>query len=399
MLEVGHILAGPFGGMLLADLGADVIKIEPIGGDLSRQVGTRAVDGHNVYFASLNRNKRSVYDRPHHRRRGRRSSARLAAGAHALLVNLRPSTIRKLGLDYESLRRFNPKIVCVALTGYGLDGPAAEWPAFDYVIQAGTGVAAMTGEPDGPPALAGYSAVDNSSGIMAALGLVAKVLEGKVARSTSRSSTSCSRSSTTRPRPTSTAATCPGAPQARRAHLLRPGPAVRDALGLSRAVRDPRRVLAPALCEIDRAAWADDPRFATMAARFENRDRAPRAARRAAGGGRGRRSGWRACARSGSPSARWSTWPTRSTATWCAAAAWWCRSRRPRGRSGWSGTRSGGRTRRPEHRVPPRLHEHTGEVLDATTPRGGLEGGPLERANDAVSSPRANVLKVKVNPT
>jgi CoA:oxalate CoA-transferase len=178
VLEVGHILAGPFGGMLLADLGADVVKIEPVGGDLSRQVGSHSVDEHNVYFASLNRNKRSVYidlttDE------GEAELGRLAATAHALIVNLRPSTIRKLGLDYESLRRFNPKIVCVAVTGYGLDGPAAEWPAFDYVIQAGTGVAAMTGEPDGPPALAGYSAVDNSSGIMAALGLVAKVLEGK----------------------------------------------------------------------------------------------------------------------------------------------------------------------------------------------------------------------------
>jgi crotonobetainyl-CoA:carnitine CoA-transferase CaiB-like acyl-CoA transferase len=178
VLEVGHILAGPFGGMLLADLGADVIKIEPIAGDLSRQVGSRSVDEHNVYFASLNRNKRSVHidlttaD-------GQAEVGALAATAHALLVNLRPSVIRKLGLDYESLRRFNPRIVCVALTGYGLDGPAAEWPAFDYVIQAGTGVAAMTGEPDGPPDLAGYSAVDNSSGIMAALGLVAKVLEGK----------------------------------------------------------------------------------------------------------------------------------------------------------------------------------------------------------------------------
>ena len=177
VLEVGHILAGPFGGMLLADLGADVIKIEPIDGDLSRQVGSDYVGEHNVYFASLNRNKRSVHidlttaD-------GQAELGALAATADALLVNLRPSVIRKLGLDYESLRRFNAKIVCVALTGYGLDGPAAEWPAFDYVIQAGTGVAAMTGEPDGPPDLAGYSAVDNSSGIMAALGLVAKVLEG-----------------------------------------------------------------------------------------------------------------------------------------------------------------------------------------------------------------------------
>jgi len=178
VLEVGHILAGPFGGMLLADLGADVIKIEPIAGDLSRQVGSRSVDEHNVYFASLNRNKRSVHI-DFTTADGQAELGALAATAHALLVNLRPSAIRKLGLDYESLRRFNPKIVCVALTGYGLDGPAAEWPAFDYVIQASTGVAAMTGEPDGPPDLAGYSAVDNSSGIMAALGLVAKVLEGK----------------------------------------------------------------------------------------------------------------------------------------------------------------------------------------------------------------------------
>jgi CoA:oxalate CoA-transferase len=178
VLEVGHILAGPFGGMLLADLGADVIKIEPVDGDLSRQVGAPVVDEHNVYFASLNRNKRSVHidlATPE----GQVQLGHLAADAHALLVNMRPSAIRKLGLDYEALRRWNPRIVCVALTGYGLDGPAAEWPAFDYVIQAATGVAAMTGEPDGPPELAGYSAVDNSSGIMAALGLVAKVLEGK----------------------------------------------------------------------------------------------------------------------------------------------------------------------------------------------------------------------------
>jgi len=177
VLEVGHILAGPFGGMLLADLGADVIKIEPIGGDLSRQVGASSVGDHNVYFASLNRNKRSIHidlTTPE----GQAQLGELAATAHAVLVNLRPSAIRRLGLDYESLRRVNPTIVCVALTGYGLDGPAAEWPAFDYVIQAITGVAAMTGEPDGPPELAGYSAVDNSSGIMAALGLVAKVLEG-----------------------------------------------------------------------------------------------------------------------------------------------------------------------------------------------------------------------------
>jgi CoA:oxalate CoA-transferase len=178
VLEVGHMLAGPFGGMMLADLGADVIKIEPLSGDVSRRVGSQAIDGHNVYFASLNRNKRSVHvdlstDE------GQAELGELARTADALLVNLRPSTIKKLGLTYDALRRFNRKIVCVALTGYGLEGPAAEWPAFDYVIQARVGVAALTGDPDGPPTLPGYSAVDNSSGLTAALALVAKVHEGK----------------------------------------------------------------------------------------------------------------------------------------------------------------------------------------------------------------------------
>ena len=103
VLEVGHMLAGPFGGMMLADLGADVIKVEPLDGDLSRRVGSQTVGGHNVYFASLNRNKRSVHvdlttDE------GQAQLGELARTADALLVNLRPSTIKKLGLTYESLR-------------------------------------------------------------------------------------------------------------------------------------------------------------------------------------------------------------------------------------------------------------------------------------------------------
>jgi crotonobetainyl-CoA:carnitine CoA-transferase CaiB-like acyl-CoA transferase len=177
ILEVGHILAGPFATMLLADLGADVIKIESQAGDLSREVGSQTVGGHNVYFASLNRNKRSVHiDLA--TEAGQSDLHRLARDADALIVNMRPSAIRKLGLDYQSLRAANPRIACVALTGYGLDGPEAEWPAFDYVIQAGTGLASLSGDPDGPPMLAGYSAVDNSSAIIAALALVAKVHEG-----------------------------------------------------------------------------------------------------------------------------------------------------------------------------------------------------------------------------
>lgn len=168
ILEAGHILAGPYASMVLSDLGAEVTKIEPPAGDMSRQVG-------DAYFASLNRGKRSVcldLATP----AGQRKLHELAAGAHALIVNQRPSAIRKLGLTYAALKPANEKIVCVAITGYGLHG--GDDPAFDYVIQAATGVAAMTGEPDGPPTLPGYTAADNSAGLTAALGLLAQIVSG-----------------------------------------------------------------------------------------------------------------------------------------------------------------------------------------------------------------------------
>lgn len=169
VLEVGHMLAGPYATMMLADLGAEVTKIEPPGGDISRQVGA-------AYFASLNRGKRSVCldltSEPGQRRLGE-----LAAASHALLVNLKPSVIRRLGLTYDALHKWNDRIVCVAVTGFGLD--AGDDPAFDYVIQAATGVAALTGDPAGPPSLPGYSAADNSAGLVAALGLLAQIVSGR----------------------------------------------------------------------------------------------------------------------------------------------------------------------------------------------------------------------------
>lgn len=169
VIEIGVMLAGPYATMLLADLGAEVIKIEPPSGEISRQVS-------DSYFASLNRNKRSVFlDLASED--GRAKLGALVADSHALLVNMKPSAIKKLGLTYADLRRHNEKIVCVALTGYGLHG--GDDPAFDYVIQAATGVAAMTGDPDGPPTLPGYSAADNSTGLTAALGLLAKIVSGQ----------------------------------------------------------------------------------------------------------------------------------------------------------------------------------------------------------------------------
>lgn len=169
VLEVGTMLAGPYATMMLADLGAEVIKIEPPTGDISRQVS-------DDYFASLNRGKRSICLELGSEE-GQRRLGELVAESHALLVNLKPSAIHKLGLTYDSLKRFNPKIVCVALTGFGLYG--GDDPAFDYVVQAAAGIAALTGDPDGPPTLPGYSSADNSTGLTAALGLLAQIVSGR----------------------------------------------------------------------------------------------------------------------------------------------------------------------------------------------------------------------------
>ncbi|MBO0853688.1 MAG: CoA transferase [Nocardia sp.] len=163
------MLAGPYATMTLADLGAQVTKLEPAGGDISRQVS-------DSYFASLNRGKRSIRLDPT-TDEGRARLGELVATSHALLVNLKPSAIHRLGLTYEALREFNPSIVCVAITGFGLYG--SDDPAFDYIVQAATGVAALTGDPAGPPTLPGYSSADNSAGLTAALGLLAQIVSGR----------------------------------------------------------------------------------------------------------------------------------------------------------------------------------------------------------------------------
>lgn len=172
------MLAGPYCGMLLADLGADVLKIETEKGDVGREVGTRSIADHNLYFASLNRNKKSLrldLKQEHDLAEFRK----LVADSHALITNLRPNAIKKLGLTYEDLKSLNPKITCVAITGFGLDGPYSDLPAYDYIIQAMTGVMLLTGEPGTPPMRTGYSVVDNTGGMMGAIGMLAKLVEGR----------------------------------------------------------------------------------------------------------------------------------------------------------------------------------------------------------------------------
>lgn len=172
------MLAGPYCGMLLADLGAEVIKVETGDGDISRSVGPDYVGPHNVYFASLNRNKKSVLidlKSPEEKKK----FLDFVASADALITNLRPRAIRELGLTYEDLKEVNPDIVCLALTGFGLNGANADLPAYDYIIQALAGVMMLSGEPDGPPVRVGYSVVDNTGGMMGVIGVLAKIAEGR----------------------------------------------------------------------------------------------------------------------------------------------------------------------------------------------------------------------------
>jgi crotonobetainyl-CoA:carnitine CoA-transferase CaiB-like acyl-CoA transferase len=131
IIEIGHMLAGPYCGMLLSDLGARVIKVESPEGDIGRTIGPHSVGGHNTYFASLNRGKESVtLDLASEE--GRAGLARLVGMADGLFTNLRPAAIKKLGLTYDSLKQIKPTLACLALTGYGLDGPYADSPAYDY---------------------------------------------------------------------------------------------------------------------------------------------------------------------------------------------------------------------------------------------------------------------------
>jgi CoA:oxalate CoA-transferase len=181
ILEVCHMLAGPYCGLLLADLGAEVIKIESGDGDIARHTGPHTVGPHNVYFASLNRNKKSVLV-DLKQEAGRAQFAKLVSSADGLVTNLRPDAIERLGLTYPALCHLNPRLVCVALTGFGLTGPYRDNPAYDYIIQALCGIMMLSGEPDAPPTRVGYSVVDNTGGMMAAIGLLAQMVSQRGAQ-------------------------------------------------------------------------------------------------------------------------------------------------------------------------------------------------------------------------
>jgi succinate--hydroxymethylglutarate CoA-transferase len=185
VIAVEQYGAGPFGTQYLADMGAEVIKIENPGdgGDVSRGVGPHFVEGvdpsiSSLFFHGLNAGKKSVVldlSQPE----GRAILHRLVASADALACNLRGDVPEKLGLTYESLKAHNPKLVCVHLTAYGRDGPRRAWPGYDYLAQAEAGYFAVTGEPGAPPARMGLSIVDFMAGQSLALALVSGVVRAR----------------------------------------------------------------------------------------------------------------------------------------------------------------------------------------------------------------------------
>ncbi len=173
VIELARVLAGPWAGQMLADMGADVIKVEnPDGGDDTRAWGPPFVESANgenlsaAYYHSTNRGKRSIaVDLK--TEEGQDIVRRLAATADVLIENFKLGGLVKYGLDYESLKKINPKLIYCSITGFGQNGPYANLAGYDYIVQGMSGFMSITGEPDGQPMKAGVAIADIFTGIYA----------------------------------------------------------------------------------------------------------------------------------------------------------------------------------------------------------------------------------------
>jgi crotonobetainyl-CoA:carnitine CoA-transferase CaiB-like acyl-CoA transferase len=176
VLDLTRVLSGPYCTMLLADMGARVIKIEhPDNGDDTRAWGPPFINGESTYFLSINRNKESVaadFKRPD----GRRVLDALIARADVLVENFRPGVLARLGLDYASMAAAHPRLIYASLSGYGQNGPRAAEPGYDAVLQGEGGLMSITGAADGPPCRLGVAVVDIVTGMFAAQGILLALL-------------------------------------------------------------------------------------------------------------------------------------------------------------------------------------------------------------------------------
>jgi len=172
VLDLSRALAGPYCTMMLADMGAEVIKVEMPGtGDDSRSWGPPFVEGESAYFMSINRNKKSITLNM----KSEKSTGiiqRLIKQSDILVENFRPGVMEGLGLSYETVKEMNPRIIYCSISGFGQDGPYRMLPGFDQILQGMGGLMSITGEPGGPPIKVGIAIADISGGMFAAYGIV-----------------------------------------------------------------------------------------------------------------------------------------------------------------------------------------------------------------------------------
>ncbi len=180
VVELARVLAGPTTGQTLADLGADVIKVESPGGDETRAWGPPFIDTDGepsaAYFHSCNRGKRSIVA-DFATDRGREIVRRLTARADVLIENFKVGGLAKFGLDYDSLHGLNPRLIYCSVTGFGQTGPYAKRAGYDFLIQGMSGIMSITGEPDGSPQKAGVAIADLFTGLYGAIAIEAALIE------------------------------------------------------------------------------------------------------------------------------------------------------------------------------------------------------------------------------
>lgn len=177
ILDLTLIMAGPYCTLLLGDLGAEVIKIEKPGiGESSREMPPHFFEGQSAYFIAMNRNKKSI-TLDLKSEAGKKIFYDLARQSDVVIDNFRPGVVKKLGVDFETLKTMNPRIICCSISGYGQTGPFRDRPAFDLVIQARGGIMSYTGEPGEMPVRMGAPMGDLSGGLFASQGILAALYQ------------------------------------------------------------------------------------------------------------------------------------------------------------------------------------------------------------------------------
>jgi formyl-CoA transferase len=172
VLDLSRVLAGPYCTMVLGDLGAEVIKVEPPEGDETRAWGPPFAEGESAYYLCVNRNKRDIVINLK-TDEGKKILRDLALQSDVLVENFRPGTLEKFGLDFATLSQLNPKLIYCSITGFGQTGPMRDKPGYDFMIQALGGLMSITGEPEGEPMKTGVAVVDLFAGQNAVIAILA----------------------------------------------------------------------------------------------------------------------------------------------------------------------------------------------------------------------------------